>query len=86
MNRVAALVGFMSLVTLFGTANFMLGWAGLTAMGARPYLFGAILATGLFSLVSCFVLVLLIGETGAAICFVLAEALFLAFVVRRYLQ
>ena len=86
MDRVATLVGFMSLVSFLGIPNFTLGWAGLTALGARRYLFGAILATALLSLASCVVLVLLLGENGAAICFVLAEALLFGLVVWRYFR
>ena len=86
VDRVAGLVSFMCVVTLLGIPNFMLGWAGLSAMGKQRYLFGAILATGLLSLASCVVLVLLLGENGAAICFVLAEALLFSFVVRPYIR
>jgi PST family polysaccharide transporter len=86
LDRVAGLVGFMGMVTFFGTANFTLGWAGLVALRAQRYLFGSILATGLISLASCFILASLVAENGAAICFVFAEALFLALVVRRYLR
>lgn len=86
LDQVAALVSFLSLVAFFGTANFTLGWAGLVALRAQRYLFGAILITGLLSLASCLVLVSLIGARGAAISSVLAEALFLSFIVLRYLR
>src|SRR5438309_2156623 len=85
VDHIAALVGLMSLVALLGIPNFLLGWAGLNVLSAQRYLFGAILATGLLSLASCVVLVLRLGENGAAICFVLAEALLLGLVVLRYL-
>jgi O-antigen/teichoic acid export membrane protein len=86
LDHVAALVSFLSLVAFFGTANFTLGWAGLVALREQRYLFGAILTTGLLSLATCFVLVSLLGERGAAISSVLAETLFLGFIVRRYLR
>jgi PST family polysaccharide transporter len=86
VDRVAVLVAFMSLVSLLGVPNFILGWAGLSALGAQRYLFGAILTTALLSLASCVLLFFLIGENAAAVCFVLAELFLFVLVLWRYFR
>ncbi|MEE2915778.1 hypothetical protein COA17_09465 [Sphingomonas ginsenosidimutans] len=75
----------MAPAMLFGIANFMFGTAGLNALGQRGYLFLAIVATGTASVAGCFALGAALGAMGAAICFVLAEAMLFALVIARYL-
>lgn len=69
---------------LLGLANFMYGTAGLNTLNSRGYYFLAILATGVFSVGSCFGLTGRFGAIGAAICFLLAEAALLVLVLARY--
>ena len=83
---VATMAAIMAPAMLLGIANFMFGTAGLNALGQRHYLFLAIVATGLASVATCFVLGAAFGAIGAALCFVLAEAMLFALVLRRYLQ
>lgn len=75
----------MSFSVLSGVSVFMLGSAGLNALGARGYMFLALLVAAATSVVSNLVLVPYLGATGSAICFVLSETLLLALIVRRYL-
>jgi PST family polysaccharide transporter len=81
IHRVALV---MAPSVLLGVANFMLGTAGLNALGRRRYLAGAILATGLANLVAASALIHLLGAMGAAMAFVLSEALLCVLVVRAY--
>lgn len=81
---VGVMAAIMAPAMLLGLANFMYGTAGLNALNQRGYLFRAILATGLFSIVACFALAWTVGAVGAAICFVQAEAMLLLLVLSRY--
>jgi PST family polysaccharide transporter len=74
----------MSTVSFFGTANFMFGSAGLNALGARKNLLKAIVLTGLISAAVNVASIPLMGELGAAVCFVLSELLLLTLIIRRY--
>lgn len=68
----------------FGTANFMLGTAGLNALGERAYFFRVILLVGLCNVGLCLALAPLLEGVAASLCFVLSEAALCAMVVRRY--
>lgn len=70
--------------SLFGLANFMLGSVGLNFLKDQGYYLGAILVTGIVSLIACFFLSSLFGAIGAAIAFVSAELVLLIMVVNRY--
>jgi hypothetical protein len=85
-DQIASLVILMSVVSLLGVANFMLGWAGLSVLNARRYLLGAYVTTGTVTLALCVALASFYGARGAAVCFVLGEALLLYFVVRRFIR
>lgn len=81
---VEMMAAVMAPAMLLGIANFMYGTAGLNALNQRGYFFGAILATGLFSVAACFALAWMFGAVGAAICFVLSEAMLFMLVLGRY--
>ena len=74
---------FMALATLFGICNFMLGAAGLNAVGYDKTFLTLVLGTGVMSLTINVLLISLLGFWGAAIGFVLSEGilLFLIFCV-----
>lgn len=76
---------FMSIATLLGVANFMLGTAALNAMGETKFVFFALLKTGVASLICGCLLIYLWGEVGAAISFVLGEAILLGLLLTGYL-
>jgi O-antigen/teichoic acid export membrane protein len=81
---IETLVSIMIFSIFFGNANFMLGTAGLNGLNDRLYYLKAICLTGLVSVVTCLVLGAAIGAVGAAISFLLAEALLFFLVSRRY--
>jgi O-antigen/teichoic acid export membrane protein len=76
----------MSIATLFGAANFMLGTAGLNAMGETRYVMLALVGTCLASLLAGSVLIALWADTGAAISFALGEAILLILLLAGYLK
>lgn len=84
IDRIAILVAIMNGASVLGVLNFMLGWAGLNAMGKRRYMFGAIAVTSLTSLAACVGLVSRLEDQGAALCFVGAETLLLSLVLFGY--
>lgn len=84
-GEVALLVGFMLPAVFLGVGNFILGSAGLNHLGARDRLLHAILAAGLLNLPVCLSLARGWGSHGAALSFVLAEAVVLGLVLRNYL-
>lgn len=84
LPEVGTMAAIMAPTMVFGLVNFMYGTAGLNALNQRGYFFGAILATGLFSVVACFALATKFGAVGAAVCFVLSEALLFLLVMSRY--
>jgi O-antigen/teichoic acid export membrane protein len=86
IEDIALLIGTMSAATFIGVSNFMFGSAGLNALGERRYFLMAILGTGLINIACSVLLVSFLNEFGAAISFVLAEALLLSFIVRKYFQ
>lgn len=71
--------------TIFGLANFMFGSAALNYLGARRYLLGAILGTGLVSAAMCLALGMAVGALGGAICFLFSEILLFALIMARFL-
>ncbi len=77
---------FMSLATLIGVANFMLGTAGLNSMGETKLVLIALLKTGAASLVCGSLLIYLWMDVGAAISFALGEAILLALLLAGYLR
>lgn len=76
----------MSIATLFGVANFTLGTAGLNAMGGGRYVLLALVGTGFASLLVGLVVMTLWADTGAAISFVLGEAILLVALLVAYLK
>jgi len=78
------LLAIVAPAPLFGLANFMLGSAGLNFMKDQSYYLGAILVTGVISLITCFALSGIFGAVGAAIAFVGAEFILLLLVISRY--
>lgn len=79
------MAAIMAPAILLGIMNFMFGSAGLNVLNQRPYFFVSILITGLVNIALCFALSWVFGTIGAAICFVLAEALLFTLVLARYL-
>lgn len=83
-GKILMLIAIMILSIFFGVANFMFGTGGLNYLGRRAHLAKSILLTGVCSLACCVVLVRAFDETGAAINFVLAEAMLFALILRAY--
>lgn len=71
------LIALMAPAVIFGVANAMFGAVGLSLIGAQTYFAAAVFSVGvtmfLFSLVASY----LLGASGAAIAFVMGEALLL---------
>lgn len=78
------LMMLMVVSTFAGVAVFMLGSAGLNTLGARRYLLGSLVVAAVISVAANLVLVPLMGEVGAAICFVVSECALLLLIARRY--
>lgn len=76
----------MSIATLLGVSNFMLGTAGLNAIGETRYVLWALVITGLASLLAGSVLIELWADTGAATSFALGEAILLILLLAGYLK
>lgn len=74
----------MALAGVFGIANFMLGTVGLNYTGAQNQFLFATLAAGVASVLLCVLLASVWFESGAVICFVLAEVILFAIIVRIY--
>jgi O-antigen/teichoic acid export membrane protein len=74
----------MLLTPYFGIANFMFGTAGLNQLGGRTYLYRAIVATGLVSIIVCALLSYHFGALGAALSFVFAELLLFIAIICAY--
>jgi PST family polysaccharide transporter len=85
-NVVFGLASAMSIAALAGLANFMFGSAGLNALGARRYLFLAILGVGVVSLMIGIIIIPLIGSSGAAVSFVFSELFLFVLIARRYFR
>ena len=75
----------MCFSSFVGVANFMLGMAGLTGLGEARHLMKMTLWTGWLNVVLVSVLVHFYDGMGAAIGFVVAEVVMLAFIVSHYL-
>lgn len=67
-----------------GVANYMFGVVGLNYLGARTWLAGVILMTGLLNIVICAALATQIGAIGGALAFTSAELILLVGIVLRY--
>lgn len=76
----------MSIATLLGVTNFMLGTAGLNAMGETRYVLLVLVGTGFASLLAGSVMIVLWADAGAAISFVLGEAILLVLLLVGYLK
>ncbi|MFD1747272.1 oligosaccharide flippase family protein [Rhizobium helianthi] len=74
----------MSLSVIPGVGVFMLGIAGLNALGARTYLLLSLLMTAGASIGLNLILIPHMGSLASAVCFVFSESLLLALIVRRY--
>jgi O-antigen/teichoic acid export membrane protein len=86
LEQVVPLLGVMCLGALVGVANFMLGSAGLNAMGERNYLFRSIVAAGVVGVATCAVAGMYAGAYGAAVAFVAAELALQVAILRKYLK
>jgi PST family polysaccharide transporter len=86
IDLVVLLIKMMSLGALVGVANFMLGSAGLNAMGERRYLFKAIIGAGIAGVVTCAIAGKLWGAYGAAGAFIFAEVFLQGAILRRYFR
>jgi O-antigen/teichoic acid export membrane protein len=83
-GQILGLISIMVVSVFFGVGNFMFGTGGLNYLGRRAHLAKSILLTGVCSLAASAALVSVFGATGAALGFVLAEALLFFFIVRAY--
>jgi O-antigen/teichoic acid export membrane protein len=85
-SEILSLVAIMSVSVFLGVANFMFGTSGLNHLGCRLYLAHSILLTGVASLACSVALVYALGVYGAAIAFVLAEAILFSLIARAYFR
>lgn len=76
----------MALSTLFGVCNFMLGAAGLNAVGYSKTFLALVLGTGVASLASNVLLIFFLEFWGAVIGFVLSEGMLLLLVFSVFLN
>lgn len=74
----------MALSVLPGVGVFMLGIAGLNALGERRYMLRALMIAGMFSIVANLLLVPHFEELASAVCFLITEILLFVLIVRRY--
>ena len=84
-GMIGELFALMLPAVFFGVANFMFGSIGLNHLGERRFLFVCLLGVGFANLLSCYVLARFIGASGAALAFVMSEALLAILIVSRYL-
>lgn len=85
LEQAIPLIGIMCLGALVGVANFMLGSAGLNAMGERLYMCRSIVVAGVVGVATCAVGGMYVGAYGAAIAFVAAEIALQVTILRKYL-
>jgi len=79
----ALLVRIGSGVIFFGVLNFIIGIIFMTGFGMKRQFSNAVLATGIFGIISCFLLSYFFQANGAMLSFTLSEA-FLFFFITRY--
>lgn len=85
LDEVVAVIGVMCIGAFFGVANFMLGSAGLNAMGERKFFFFSIIVAGLVGATTCAFAGAYWGVYGAASAFVLSEATLQVLILSKYL-
>jgi PST family polysaccharide transporter len=85
-SRIVLLIAFMSVTTLFGVANSIFGTAGLNALGLSRDFFAIILTTGITTIFVSSVLIVLLGDLGAAIGFVFGETFLFALIIRKFVS
>lgn len=85
LDEVAAVISVMCVGAFFGVANFMLGSAGLNAMGERKFFFFSIIVAGCVGAVTCASAGAYWGVYGAASAFVLSEATLQVLILSKYL-
>jgi len=78
------LLPIMSIVTLFGVANFMFGSIGLNILSEKKYMLQAILIAAVVSVVATLILGSFFNATGACISLVLAEGVLYMLILYRY--
>jgi PST family polysaccharide transporter len=79
------LVRVGSLVVLFGVLNYILGVIYLTNFGFKEKFSHAVVSTGVFGIVSCFILSYFFSATGTMLSFTLSE-LFLLLLLTHYVR
>ena len=80
---VITLCGIMVLSVFLGVSNFMYGTVGLNHLQSKRYYAKSIFMTGVISIILSFVLIKVYHETGAAISYVVGEAILLFFVLKK---
>lgn len=76
----------MALSILPGVGVFMLGIAGLNALGARGYLLASLMLAAAVSILLNLTLIPFLGPLASALCFVFSESLLVVLIIRRYLN
>jgi PST family polysaccharide transporter len=84
LDEVVAVVSVMCIGAFFGVANFMLGSAGLNAMGERKFFFMSIIVAGFVGAATCALAGAYWGVYGAASAFVLSEATLQILILSKY--
>jgi O-antigen/teichoic acid export membrane protein len=85
--NIAEITSFLSVMisgVFFGIVSFMLGSVGLNYLNCRAYVFKVILAVGLLSASTCFVLAHWIGAFAGVYCYAAAELLTALLIVQRF--
>lgn len=80
-----ALMG-MGIATYFGVCNFMLGAAGLNAVGYNKTFLSLVLGTGILSLTVNVILISVLGFWGAVIAFGMSEGILLCLILGTFLN
>ncbi|HEP8305315.1 TPA: hypothetical protein VDT78_006828, partial [Pseudomonas aeruginosa] len=76
-EKVFFLIVLMSPAVIFGVANSMFGAVGLSLIGGQTYFAYSVSIIGVCAFLISLVMSYLLSDTGAAMTFVLAEALLL---------
>lgn len=76
-EKVFFLIVLMSPAVIFGVANSMFGAVGLSLIGGQTYFAYSVSIIGVCTFLISLVMSYLLSDTGAAMTFVLAEALLL---------
>lgn len=85
-DEILMLVLIMSPAAFAGAANYTLGLVGLSGLGVSNYFFRAVFCVGVANLVIVSLAINYFGQQGAAVSFVVSEAILLVAVIVKYFE